>query len=63
MHTSRCSTGANASVNRGPILVDLLPGQVSGQQHYTPVVNPRSGEPFGVPALDVPHSGRLAGAV
>ena len=32
-----------------------LPGQVSGQQHYTQSINPRSGDPWAVPALIVPE--------
>ena len=33
---------------------DWLPGQESGQHYYTPVLNPRAGKPFAVPALSLP---------
>ncbi len=39
----------------GEMSVMWLPGQVSGEQHYTQAINPRSGDPWAVPALIVPE--------
>jgi hypothetical protein len=36
---------------------------VSGQLHYTPVMNPRTSKPLAVPALVVPDRGQLVGVV
>jgi len=33
-----------------------LPGQDSGQHHYTPVVDPRTGRALAVPALVLPEA-------
>jgi len=33
-----------------------LPGQVSRQHHYTPVVDPRTGKALAIPALVLPQA-------
>ena len=41
------------------IELDWLPGQDSNLQYYTQSINPRSGDPWAVPALIVPEYDEL----
>ena len=44
------------SLGGRPCVLVWLPGQDSGQHHYTPVVDPRTGRLLCIPALVLPQA-------